>query len=1006
MKWYNDLKIRYKLLFTFGIPVFLLVVLAILASVQLGSIDKKYTNLISASIWRQNSISKAVADMQRLRYINLTKEYLVKTNASKDEFLSLQDKFNTLAEQFIEHLNAYRTNLRMDSSLPELEKEKRLEFIDETLYIFIHEYQAKTNELDASLFADEQESGRITRELFEAGEIISEKLDSFYRLISFMVQEVSTVTSANSHRAIILLTNMTIILVILSVLVSLFMSRTIKTPITRMEDAMQKISSGNLSYPIRSDHNDELGMLANQIGNMVDNISEMNKVMTVMANMDSMVIVTDLDYNLKYINKSCADILGVDINACKGKKCYKALRNLDSPCSICQMPHLLPQKDSYPIRDYEFLYDDTIGAWVGGKSAIIRWVDGSMAYLQSLKNETEKKKNQEQLCEAKKAAEEALAAKSVFFANMSHEIRTPMNAVLGMSELLLQENLSKRQMRYVNDIKMSAGALLNIINDILDVSKLQAGKLQLIPVHFDFDAMIDNINSIAHFLVEDSRKNIVFNLLLEKQEPLCLYGDDMRMRQVLLNLISNAIKFTEEGRIQLAVNFTDTDIHITVSDTGIGIPSASIPTLFDAFEQVDVLKNRGQKGTGLGLTITKAIVEMMCGRITIESEYGRGTIFHVEIPKVLGDPAFVEHINSKEVALCAPDAKILVVDDNETNLNVACGLLELFQITADTATSGRRAINLIQRNHYDIVFMDHRMPEMSGVETTKFIRGMGIDVPIIALTASAVVGAKDMMLEAGMNDYLWKPIVKTELVHMLNKWIPAEKLLVPPPETPALNDAGNEEDEYNSASKEAAVSKEAGELWKRLEYIEGLNLSIGLGRVDGKKNVYEKSLKYMIQEIEKNDKNLNAFLAANDMEQFNIAAHGMKGSLANIGAMELSSRALALEKASNTRDVDFCAANLPPFLEELNALCGKLKEAFSVICQRSEPIQIPPELTCIFERLIKAFGEFNLLRIEKEVAALDALHLSGALKEEVERIKDSVMIMDYNGAAELIRNAA
>jgi signal transduction histidine kinase/CheY-like chemotaxis protein/HPt (histidine-containing phosphotransfer) domain-containing protein/HAMP domain-containing protein len=992
MKWYNDLKIRYKLLFTFGIPVFLLVVLAILSGIQLGSIDKKYSNLVATSVWRQNSISKAIADMQRLRYINLTKEYLVKVNAGEDEFLSLQDKFNTLAEQFINRLDFYRTNLSIDPNLSESEKQKRTGYIDETLDIFINEYLTKTKELDSSLFIENRGTDVVMREIFETGDLISKKLDSFYLLITSMVQEVSEDTSANSQRAILLLINMAAILVVLSVLVSFFMSRTIKTPITRMENAMQEISGGNLSYPIRSDHNDELGMLANQIGDMVDNISEMNKVMTIMANIDSMVIVTDLDYNLKYINKSCADLLGVDINACKGKKCYKALRNLDSPCSFCQMPQLLPQKDSYPTRDYEFLYDASIGAWVGGKSAIIRWVDGSMAYLQSIKNETERKKNQEQLYEAKKAAEEALAAKSIFFANMSHEIRTPMNAVLGMSELLLQEKLNQRQFRYVSDIKMSAGALLNIINDILDVSKLQAGKLQLVPVHYDFDAMIDNIGSIAHFLTEDSHKAISFNLVMQKQEPVCLYGDDMRLRQVLLNLISNAIKFTEKGYVQLEVSFTDAALQFTISDTGIGIPAESIPTLFDAFEQVDMLKNRNIKGTGLGLTISKAIVEMMGGHITIESEYGKGTSFHVEVPKVLGDAALVEYIDSKEVALCAPDAKVLVVDDNETNLNVACGLLRLFRITADTATSGRQAIDLIQCKHYDVVFMDHRMPEMSGVEATGLIRKLGINVPIIALTASAVNGAKDMMLEAGMNDYLWKPIVKTELIHLLKKWIPAEKLL-DPSETSVPADTEDDADKHD-------------EFWEKLDQIEGLDLPLGLSRVDGQKDIYEKSLKYIMQEIEKYEKKLNTFLAANDMQQFGIVAHGMKGSLANIGAMELSSRALALEKASDKMENDFCATNLPPFLEELKGLHDRLEEVFSLIYQSGGPIEIPPELPVIFRRLSDAFDEFDMLHVEEELAALDALPINGALKEEIRKIKDSAMMMDYDDATETMRKLA
>jgi HPt (histidine-containing phosphotransfer) domain-containing protein len=259
-----------------------------------------------------------------------------------------------------------------------------------------------------------------------------------------------------------------------------------------------------------------------------------------------------------------------------------------------------------------------------------------------------------------------------------------------------------------------------------------------------------------------------------------------------------------------------------------------------------------------------------------------------------------------------------------------------------------------------------------------------------------------MMLEAGMNDYLWKPIVKAELVHMLQKWIPAKKLLDPPPQTSVAD--GTAED--HAAEGGTSASKEDDKFWQKIEQIEGLDRAIGLDRVEGQKDVYEKSLKLMIGEIEKIDKRLIVFLMMRDMEQFCIAAHGMKSSLANIGSMGLSSKALALENASKTMDNAFCIANLPPFLEELKTLCGKLKEAFSLICQSADPVEIPPELPYIFDHLIEAFKEFNLPLIETEMAALDTLPLSGALKEEVEKIKDCVMIMDYDSAAELIRNAA
>jgi PAS domain S-box-containing protein len=591
-----------------------------------------------------------------------------------------------------------------------------------------------------------------------------------------------------------------------------------------------------------------------------------------------------------------------------------------------------------------------------------------------------------------RAAQAANGAKSRFLASMSHEIRTPMNAIIGMSDLMRTDNLDRTQQSYFKDIKTMSYSLLQIINDILDFSKIEAGKLDLITVDYDIFSLYDNICSLTNFSI--SGKPLEFKHSIDENIPHTLFGDEVRVRQVIMNIVNNAVKYTREGyfdlRLERAVKDGQSYLSIRVEDTGIGIKEEDFGKLFGAFEQVDSRKNRGIVGTGLGLSITKRLVDMMGGLINVESEYGKGTSFTVLLPLIEGDAEKVEWKGAMKGVSVSPEAKVLVVDDNSINLTVALGFLSRHGIKADRAPSGASAIEMVQERKYDLVFMDHMMPGMDGIEAVRHIRELGGycgQMPIVALSANAISGAREVFLAEGMNDFIAKPIKADELSEMLVKWLPPELVLG---NVPLRADA---EEEFPGAEFE--------ELFCQLKKADGLNVVAGLSHVDGDKSTYVSMLIQFCKGLDNDIADIRAFKTDENWKDYCIRVHAMKGVFANIGNQFLSDWAFILETASRDGDVGKCMEQTEDFCCEMRKFREKLLQAslMEASKERGEKTSVTRDALVL---KLKELSEF-CLDCDADGANVTASELrlatcSGQADERLDEICEFVESFDYEEA--------
>ena len=393
----------------------------------------------------------------------------------------------------------------------------------------------------------------------------------------------------------------------------------------------------------------------------------------------------------------------------------------------------------------------------------------------------------------KARADAANSAKSTFLANMSHEMRTPVNAIMGMNEMILRETQEEGTKEHAIDIKNAAQILHSLINDVLDLSKIESGKMEIIPVEYQLSSLINDLVNMAS--VRADAKNLELKVEVDPGLPSVYFGDDVRIRQVLTNILTNAVKYTEKGSVTLEIKRAFVQdglaiLHCSVTDTGVGIKPEDMPKLYAAFERIEEGKHSAEEGTGLGMSITTKLLEMMGSRIQVESEYGKGSRFFFELeqriinPEPIGD--FQESIKqlAKEYSyterFIAPDAKILVVDDNEINRRVFVGLLKKTKVQITEAASGNACLELVKQQHFDLIFMDHMMPVMDGVETFQHMKNLPEEenpchnTPVVILTANAIAGAKEEYLKTGFDDYLSKPIDSEKLEAMIYNMLPKE----------------------------------------------------------------------------------------------------------------------------------------------------------------------------------------------------------------------------------------
>jgi len=652
--------------------------------------------------------------------------------------------------------------------------------------------------------------------------------------------------------------------------------------------------------------------------------------------------------------------------------------------------------------------------WLIGATILLLGVL-ALLFILFQKSRNEGKKLEVLVQERTAEAQAANKAKSDFLANMSHEMRTPLNAVIGLSGVVLQtDNIDAESRKNIEAIYNAGSTLLDTVNDILDLSKIEAGKLELVPDEYDVPSVIND--TVTQNIMRIHEKPVELVLELDGDMFARLYGDELKIRQLMNNLLSNAIKYTKEGTVTLNISARREDesvwLTIQIRDTGVGIRQEDIGKLFKDYTQVDKKANRGIEGTGLGLSLVKSITKLMDGSVSVESEYGKGSVFTARVrQQFINDirigPDIAEnlknfrysnigHVGKQDRYISLPYAHVLVVDDNMTNLAVAKGMMKPYGMNIDCVDAGQKAVNAIrdEKVRYNAVFMDHMMPGMDGIEAVRLIRGLGTDyarnIPVIALTANAIAGSEEMFLSSGFQDFLPKPIKHSRLDEVIRRWVRDEE-----------KEKASVGQEHASAGPKAQDSG-SGIAGRR---IAGLDIAKGIEQFGGDEGVYLDVLRSFTVNTRRLLESMEN-VSADTLADYAITVHGIKGSSMGICANLIGGAAKKLEDASKAGDLGYVAAHNRPFLDAAWELVNDLDDMFaSMEGAGQKPRKDKPD-SGLLSKLAAACEAFDM---EEVLAAMDQIRrfeyeaddgLASWLQDNVDKMNFTQIANKLNGKGE------